>query len=475
MKAFALLMLSAVASHAGSGGGTESGVFIIPRVRAAAEKNVPEKARQTLDALWPALHAAQRAWPGYDALGKPLLVAFSDGSALMVGHPAPPAEFRRITYRSMTAYVAERGPTINFDFRLDYEFGGARVTAVREEPELPPRELVLLAVHERFHDFQKGFRFTPEYRKYAVEEGEDVALAALENLALAAWLETADEGAIFDFAALRLRRRALFPDTTAEISEENLEGTAQYVEAKAHEAVEGGAAARGALMKKLRSPVAVKDMPKSRLYSVGAVLGLMLESRTPGTWQRQVESGRSISELLLQGLPLNAAEAAERAARLTKNPEYARLLASGRQDAENLQRRRTEFRIRYESQPGRRVELKNKGLQGGFEDDGEWFYYADGTRLHEHVVEWVGEGKAGRFRLSDRMVLDWYRGNDRVLEFFAGPEAEILIDGLPWQPDQGTRKFRTFSIIGRGVDLQFNGGRIEFGAGKLVVVPDGAD
>lgn len=475
MRELAFLLLSAVTVHGATGGATESGVSSFPQGLPTTQKNVPEKARLTLDALWPAVHAAQRAWPGYDVLGKPLLVSFSDGSALLVEHPSPPTEFRRITYRGMTAYVAERGPTINSSFRLDYDFGGAQVTAVREEPDLPPRQLILLAVHERFHSFQKGFNFMPNYRQYKVEEGEDVALAALENQTLATWLESNDMQALLDFSALRLRRRALFPGTAAETSEENLEGTALYVEEAAEKAVEGAAAARGTLLKKLRSRIAAKDMAKFRLYAVGAVLGLALESRAPGTWQAAVESGRSISEIFLDGLPLGKDEAAARMARLMANPEYASLLAAGRQDVENRQRRRKEFRLRYESQPGQRVELWNKGLNGGFEDDGDWFEYADGTRLHEHTIEWTGEGMAGRFQLTDMMVLDWYRGNDRILEFFAGPEAEILVDGRPWKPGQSGRAFRSLSILGRGVNLRLNAGRIETRDNRLIIIPAGAE
>lgn len=471
MRTLAFMLLCAVAAR---GGSTESGV---PSARGihqepeTAEKDLPVKARLALDALGPAARAAARAWPGYDVLRKPLLVTFADGTALLVGHPAPPPDFRRITRRGTTAHVAEGRPPLNASFRLDYEFAGERVTAVREEPGDTPGQLILLAVHEMFHDDQKAFWTMPRGGMYEVEDGEDVALAALENRALASWLDTRDERDLRDFAALRLRRRALFPGTQAEILQENLEGPADYVEEAAQRAFEGPEAARAPLLKKLRAPLHAKDMPKLRLYGVGAALGLALESWTPGTWQSAVRTGWPMSQMVLGRLALGQDEAEERAARLASGPEYESLLAAGRRDVEDRGRRREEHRTRFKSRPGRRIVLSDRNLRGGFRDDGDWFEYPDTSRLHEHVLEWSGEGKAGSFRLSDMPVLEWCRGGDRIIEFFAGPKAEILVDGRPWKPARAAREFRSLLILSRGVDLKLDGGRIESLDGALYVFP----
>ncbi|MEQ1920502.1 MAG: hypothetical protein ABL955_15040, partial [Elusimicrobiota bacterium] len=308
------LLLSIVSAHAASGAPSaleDLGITHAPKPPAI---DVPAKTRATLDALWPAIHAAARAWPGYDVLGKPLLITFADGTALLVEHPAPPPEFHRIIYRGMTAYVAERFPILDFSFRLDYEFAGSQVTAVREDSKFAVGRLIELAVHERFHNYQKGFHFTSPSHNYDLEEAADVALATLENRALASWLESGDSQTQLDFAALRLRRRTLFPYSADEITQENSEGTARYVEMAAEGAIKGAAAARGSLIKALRAPVTVADMPKTRLYAVGAALGLILESWDSGGWQSQVASGQSISELVLHRMPLDRSEAAQRVA-----------------------------------------------------------------------------------------------------------------------------------------------------------------
>lgn len=468
MRAFAVLLLCAAAAH----GATERGASSLSFPRETPEKKIPARARLVMDALWPAVDAARRAWPGYDVLARPLLVSFADGSALLVEHPAPPPEFRRVVYRGMTAYVADRGPTLLFGISLAYEYSGVRVAAVREDPPRPADDLILYVVHEAFHRHQNGFDFTPDFRNYSVDDGEDVALATLENRALAAWLEGGGPAALLDFAALRRRRRTLFPASADEISEENLEGTAEYVGTAAKEAVEGAEAAREALLAALRPPVAAKDMIKWRLYGAGAVLGRVLESRAPGAWQAMVEEGRSMSGLVLAGLPMSDAAAAARAARLASGPDYERLLAAARRDTEIRKSNRRDSRLRYAAQPGRRVELQAGELDRGFKDDGDWFVYADGKRLHEHVIEWIGDGKAGRFRLADMPVLESYRGGGRVLEFIT--EADILVDGRPWERGRDAA-FRSLTIRGRGVDATLNAGRVERRGEVLVIVPAGAD
>lgn len=463
----ALLVLCVWAARAGA---VELGISEIAPQRDTPDAEVPAKAREALDAFWPARGASMKAWPGYEPLARPLLLAFSDGTALLIDHPSPPPPFRPVVRRGLTVFVADRGPDLDRDFRFNYEFAGAPVTAVREARDAPPRQMVLLTVHEMFHQFQDGFRDETPYREYEVEDGEDVALAALENRALASWLERPGPEPLRDFAALRARRRARMPGTAAEIGEENLEGTAEFVEAAAQAAIDGEGKARAALAAKLRKPLAAKEMSKGRLYPVGAALGLVLEARSPGAWQAGVEAGRSLSMAALEGARLSGADAARRADRLTSGPDYARLLAAASRSVEERKRRREKSRLAYEAQDGPRVELHEQPVRGGFWDDGDWFVDEEGRRLHTHVIEWVGDGDAGRFRLRDMPVLEWRKANGRFLEFHA-PGADIRVDGAAWNSAFGWKRFHFLSIRGRGVDASFYGGTVEPRDGGLAVYP----
>lgn len=441
-------------------------------LRAGTAAPASPAATQALDALWPAVHAAARAWPGYGVLDKPLLLTLSDGSALLIEHPAPPLEFRRIMYRGMPAYFADSYPPLDFTFRI-FDFAGAKVMAVRQNPNYSGVKLVALAIHERFHDHQSASSFNRRAKDYSVEDEQDVALAALENRSLAEWIGTGNAASMRDFAALRLKRRALNADTGVENAEENLEGTARYVQIAAQKAAEGAAAAKDSLIRELRDEVTVESLSKTRLYGVGAALSQFLESRTPGAWQPGVEAGRDVSQLALDLLALTQAEADARAARLTAGPEYAGLLSKAGAGVTRAKARRDEFLKRFRAQAGRKVVVWDKNLRGGFSDKGDWFKYPDGSLLHEWVIEWVVSGPAGRLRLTEMLVLEAQRGGASVVEFFAGPDAVILVDGKPWYPSRPAGAFRTFSIRGKGVELTLDGGRLESCGDALCVVPSG--
>ncbi|OGS37584.1 MAG: hypothetical protein A2506_04045 [Elusimicrobia bacterium RIFOXYD12_FULL_66_9] len=418
------------------------------RTRAALNQEQSE----TLAALFKAVPAAARAWPGYDFLDRPFLVTMTDGSAVLIGHPAPPPDFRPVAFAGRLVYVSDRGPAIGFAFKTNFDFAGAKVMAVRGGDKSTPAELVRFAVHERFHDHQHGYDFTRGYESYRVEEAEDVALAALEDQALARWLRTDDADAMRDFAALRTRRRTLFPGTAAETGEENNEGTARFVETAADVAMEGDAASKQVILRGLETLYGVEDMPKWRLYAVGAALGRFMESQTPGAWQREVQDGRRLSDMALARLAVGPAEADARVARLTAGPEYAAALAAGRKSVADLKAQRQEVLRRFEGQAGLRVVLQSNSGDSEYFSGKKWIDYPDGSMLFDPVGEYVGAG----FELKDIMLR---KTEASELEFFLPAGSLIEIDGAPRRPGVSGR-FASVRLEARGV-------RVEIGPGTF--------
>jgi hypothetical protein len=337
--------------------------------------------------------------------------------------------------------------------------------AVRGSETRTPSSLVLLAVHEDFHGYQRG-RFIQGYEPYEVEDPEDVALAGRENQALVRWLEKGDAETLRDFAAARMRRRKLLPGTTAETGEENLEGTARYVELGSGEAL--GESSHEALIRALREPVQIEDMAKRRLYAVGAASCLYLESETPGSWQNRVETGERVSEMVLDRLGVSSKEADARVSRLTSGPEYAAMLSRAREGVSGLQARREETLRAFESSDGTKVRLTG-GLSRHFVDNGAWFRYRNGTLLHEHVIEWFGEGPGSRLKLFDRMVLE----ADDGIEFYIDSAARIVIDGRDWS-GEGLIAFKTMSISAPGAEIFLQGGSVEREGSGLSIAVDPA-
>lgn len=423
-------------------------------VPAAARPALSAEESGALDALFAAVPAASRAWPGYNLFDRPFLAVLKDGSAILIGHPNPPANFRAVPYRGRLVFVADAGPEIGFSYKIDYELGGAKVMAVSAQGKSSLEDLMRLAVHERFHDYQHGRRFLRDYQDYRVEEAQDVALASSENAALSRWVRAGDPDAMRDFAALRSRRRALFPGTAAEGVQENLEGTARFVELEAYAAMKGAAASKDDLLKNLAGSSGIDAMPKGRLYPVGAALGLFLETRAPGAWQADVENGRRVSDIVLDRLALDRAEVDARVRRLTASPDYAAALARARRGVTALRDRRRDALLRFDAQPGLRVLLKPEpGSESSeyFSSQG-WLDYPDGTTLFDPVDQYVGPG----FELKGIML----RKTDDGFEFFLAPGARIEADGAPWTPVPGRRSFNRLRVAGAGVSIA--GGRGSF-------------
>lgn len=438
-------------------GGSAAGA---PVLGANAQAHLSEDQRRTLDALNAALPASARAWPGYDFLGKPFLAVLKDGSAVLVGHTSPPPNFRPVNYKGRLVYVAANGPDIGFSFKLDYEFSGQKITAVQADSNSDASNLVRLAIHERFHDYQHGSPFKTHTGSYRVEDGEDLALAALENRALSDWLRTGAPDAMRDFAAVRVRRRALFPGTGAENGQENLEGTARYVEQEVYSAMESPAKSRDELVNALERPLKIDHLEKGRLYPVGAALGRFLQQQTPGAWQADVAAGRGLSDLVLSRLALGQPEADSRLVRLTSGSDYARLLAEGRLSVAALQKRRQAALQRFNAQPGRRILLNDSRESGYFSSNG-WLTYPDGSMLFDPVSKYIGEG----FELKGIMILS----TSTSLEFFLPPGGRMEIDGAAWTPGSGPRSFSRILVTGTGVKIESGPGTLGDGGPALVI------
>jgi hypothetical protein len=263
-----------------------------------------------------------------------------------------------------------------------------------------------------------------------------------------------------DFAAVRMRRRALFPGTAAENGQENIEGTARYVDQEAYAAMESLAQSRNELVSALERPLEMGNMAKRRLYPVGAVLGRFLQSQAPGTWQADVAAGRGLSELVLDRLALAQTEADARLARLTSGPDYAHLLAEGRLSVTALQKKRTDALQRFNAQAGRRVLLKASQSASYFSSNG-WLDYPDGSTMFDPVSKYIGEG----FELKEIMLLS----TNGSLEFFLPPGGRIEIDGAPWTPGSGARSFSRILVAGTGVKIESGLGTIGDGGPALVI------
>ena len=463
----ALLVLAAAAAHVWAAPGLEeaapSAGILASRAREIARTSAPDapaSMRPTLAMLAVGAPAAARAWPGYNPLENPMLISFQDGSAALIGADTLPAGFARAGFAGRPVAVAARGPALGFAFRMKYELGGLRVTAVRANAK--PTETARLALHERFHQYQEEHWRTRPGGSYDVQDARDVALAGVEHLALVRWLVTGDADAVRDFAAARLERRRLFPGSSAEDDEEVAEGTADYLESKAFEAMGGDAS--GELVSNLRPAPSLRDMPKFRAYPVGDAECRFLDRAGPRAWRAQIAAGRSPWDVVRGVVALSRQEQKRRLARLTAGGDYAALLERARESVAAAQADIAEHLRRFDSQPGIRVRW-SRGAEGEDYFGGSPIILAGGVWLAFPHDQWSHRLRGSTVELSDVPVLM----RDSDVDFFAPPNASIRLDGAAWTPVDGETPFHELAIEAPGVTVRAVDGKAIWRDGVLRV------
>jgi hypothetical protein len=191
---------------------------------------------------------------------------------------------------------------------FDFEIGGIKTIAIGlpENPQGYPSPLDMylagFIVHEAFHQFQAahfGEIAWQREERYPILDGENTALAALEMRILMDAVSRAQAGLRLDvedrlrmFEAVRGERWMVGGELVSQHEQglEIREGTAQYVQTKALSLMKGAAdlegfmsiSFSGQLEADFRSrfrgeAVSPEDMPRNRLYPVGAALGFLCD------------------------------------------------------------------------------------------------------------------------------------------------------------------------------------------------------
>ena len=410
-------------------------------VHAALDRKSPPRSKADLvAAVQKASAAAARAWPGYDPLGQPLLVAIKGDGALLIGTTAYPEGFERAPWADASVSASARSFTPRFSYVRAFDLDGSTVTAMLIEDGLDVYDWTAYFVHERFHNAQDARFRNRSWGRYPIEDPRDVALAGIEGRRLADWLEHGDAEGVRDFAAIRRHRRRLFPDSWTEIWEEHSEGTAEFVETVGNETAWPRESVRRLLAQRLRKQGRIADMAKWRHYPIGAALCLWLDEEKERDWRGAVEAGITPSQIASSRLALAPEEMDRRVEALTVRPEYDEAVEAARKDIGRLEAERERWSVEYGSLQGRRFVLSREAARASH--SGPWLDYPDGTSLMRAKL-WSDDRPGYRIRLRDVFV----RRNANTSEFILPPDAVVLVDGKPWAPKGDTHTvFRSLSI-----------------------------
>lgn len=392
-------------------------------------------------------------WPGYDVFGQPVLLYEAGVRSFLIAHPNPPAGYGTL-FSSPRQVFVKQGPVpgLNFTFSFHFPVNGADSFAYRYEQDGKPEEDIRTVVHERFHVFQKtGFKPGRYAQRSSEPDGEDLAMAALEQKALKAALAAGERQAaarfVGQFIAAREARYARFPDARyKETYEERSEGTARYVEY--------GLMLRDGLAPQPGGPAAmfsrhldwfpdVDAMEKSRYYATGAAQGLLLDRAGRGDWKEKVNSGSSPYDVLRQVFP-SPDEAALAGARLEHG--YDGLLKTGLQKASDFQAAKAAAIAAYEALPGMEWSVPTAVNMGYSVASPAYDLGGNETLMPEmYMIDARTEGYS--LNVNDRPAV---LGVSAV-RFHAA--AAVTLDGRPFQPADGIYHFTSLAVTEPGLDL----------------------
>jgi hypothetical protein len=348
---------------------------------------------------------ADEIWPGYNLAERPVLLYKPSQWALLLNsrvavdgfYPLPQSwphlkgdvQFQSGTYRDLAGQLA-----------FDVTVGTKKVVAVpvsdlyAQRPE-PALALFALLVHEAFHQYQnEAFVHEPDSQseeRYPIQDRENTALAFLEIQLLTKALDASVakrrdevESCLKEFVAVRDARWRRNQFVRAfEHHEEIHEGTAKYVEVKSLSLTGGlhySAGLPGSLADDFRSAslpgyllrefsarvtegsVTPADMPRNRIYPVGAALGLFLDDIDP-EWKKRVTINAgdvSFLSLIKDGIHLEDGALPDLLAEAKKTHKYE----DARQAADRLitahEKGFRDALAAFQAQRGYRIQIKLK-------------------------------------------------------------------------------------------------------------------
>lgn len=461
-------------------------------------------------------------WPGYDPASRSLLAYRPGGWAVLVNPPAPdppgwapyPEEWPPLSPPALVKRDGVDGLVGQLSF--GHQVPGGRTVAVPLYDSIPaelgPRDRYLYAflAHESFHQYQReAFSDvdTPSEESYPILDVENNARAALEMRALERAVSALDRGDTSQarrrgeeaVAIHAVRWRALNDAGRAiERAKEVVEGTAKYVETRAvdrlarrcrtasqdvpRELCRGFRAMTAArwigedFSRRLEDgTLSPRDMPRNRIYAVGAALGLLLDAFDPG-WKSRVERAgttRSLFDRLEGALaPLSRGrKALLRTARkdhgwealLARSRERVRSYLDGFRDALSAFRARSGLPVV--------VEIPARGLSRSRSSREPRWVVDEGRRVLGRFVTYVLRRRPEpgfRLAVKERWVLDEAPGEGlKRVTFYLEESPGLRLDGEA--VTAGSLERRSF----HGLELESRGAELETELAGTVVREDG--
>ena len=411
---------------------------------------------------------AEAVWPGWNPTATPLAIYKENGLTVLVGHPSPPSNFRRLPAPMISAPVFIADTTEGMVLvNTTRPFAGALTAFLSYQDFMgkPPIEALATALHELFHAHQQRIgsgRFADIrvvlWGQYPEFSAHNRALLALEARSLhkAATATDAREArrSAAGFLGIRAERRKKLTPKLAryESGEEFSEGLARYVELRLLQLlprlvsdVAGGAgqasesplpAVPAGVAGKEAAQVAEKRLEpllrihrlgrdRDRFYPLGMAQALLLDRFRPG-WKKEFETGQQLLDQLLAAAVPSAGPAETE--RLIKRLRFRRELKEQERAVARRREQGTERLAALLAETGDRVVVeigaaKEQVTLRGFNSNGT-VVVGPGLVVHTLVLLDFGKEAGPGMRLEFRGRPVVYEQAQEVL-WFVLPREEV--------------------------------------------------
>jgi hypothetical protein len=436
-------------------------------------------------------------WPGYNLAEQTYLVYIPRKWALLFNPPARIDGFAACPQgwpeleTKVLYHEGSYGDLIG-QLAFDFEIGDFKTVAIGlpEDPQgMPTPTDVHLAgyiVHEAFHQFQAGHFGDIAWRReelYPILDLHNTALACLEMKILMDAVSLADAGTRLDvedllrmFVAVRTERWRAGEAFVAghEQGLEIREGTARYVEMKALSLIKNAAGLPGLasfsfperlkedfLARFAGETVSPEDMPRNRIYPVGAALGYLCDYLGL-EWKPSAQAagpGFAFHSLLSQRLGSVEAPPDRLIARAKEIYAYENILkATSKLIDEYREGFSKEFKS-FNRQPLERIELEftYRGISRSRSSLAKTWLVDNGSKsLCRRYRVYTLKNADLLLQIQDTGVYeenDWEAKHKKVV-FYVAPIESIALDGAIAGPEKELScPFRALEIKGPSVRL----------------------
>jgi hypothetical protein len=403
-----------------------------------------------------------KTWPTLSWQESPLIVTFDNGHIYALGLKTNNPAWTEISMGKTTVLYTEKDQWGLSQVHLQpwFEIEGQKAFVYRMGNRTPPKDDATTLAHERFHRHQME-HFDPG------SMGESRDHMDIENLT---WSEIEDElfrsflsakgeqkkQILRDIAAVHGWRRSIISKETRgwEDNQMKMEGLADYVGTHLY----GGGESLLRMHPEDHRDGIVDEAIKWRHYLAGATLGYALDSLNVPNWKEQIEEGQSLSDLLINALPLSQKERSARLDNVKNRLSYAKRRKAMANRIRDYQKELNAVYRDYDQQKGVKLLLDHPpvAISGGGSNL-KLYYLADGSTVNIDD-ESVSTTRDGKWKFSTHNAAHLFQHKDGFREVKLSQDARVTLDHISLSlPDvlKSARKYTFDSLKIDGLEASF--------------------